>query len=230
MFFWLTQYILFLFFPLYIIFFVIFFFIVLGGRNFLLFYSQHIKFWKWHEESLVRQTELTQSLNRMELGVEQYPVEWIEWFCFRVFVFRLCWVTDRSLDGSRHKQISSLLSVSSCFAGIILQGFILRRSFPRHDGLLFMNLLCANLCVHVQSEVTRSKQDYNHLDARLKPPLSLFDHHESGWFQVNGILITCHCLQHFLYIYDNFFLSFYWNQCWLNQVILISNLTVSSQG
>lgn len=90
-----------------------------------------------------------------------------------------------------------------------------------------MNLLCASLCVHVQSEVTWSEWDNNHLLLIWRLPL--FDYHESGWFQVNEILITCHCRQHFLYIYDNFFLSFYWNQCWLNRVILISNLTVSSQ-
>lgn len=90
-----------------------------------------------------------------------------------------------------------------------------------------MNLLCASLCVHVQSEVTWSEWDNNHLLLIWRLPL--FHYHESGWFQVNEILITCHCRQHFLYIYDNFFLSFYWNQCWLNQVILISNLTVCSQ-
>lgn len=90
-----------------------------------------------------------------------------------------------------------------------------------------MNLLCASLCVHVQSEVTWSEWDNNHLLLIWRLPL--FHYHESGWFQVNEILITCHCRQHFLYIYDNFFLSFYWNQCWLNRVILISNLTVCSQ-
>lgn len=124
-----------------------------------------------------------------------------------------------------------LKCISSSAFSLDLKNYYTKPHFkevrPLHDDLLFMNLLCASLCVHVQSEVTWSEWDNNHLLLIWRLPL--FDYHESGWFQVNEILITCHCRQHFLYIYDNFFLSFYWNQCWLNRVILISNLTVCSQ-
>lgn len=122
--------------------------------------------------------------------------------------------------------LGKLALFSLYFWRVIIQSLILKRSDPHMMICCSWIYFWANLRVHVQSEVTWSEWDNNHLPLIWRLPLS--GYHESGWFQVHEILITCHCRQDFLYIYDNF-LSFYWNQCWLNQVILISNLTVSSQ-
>lgn len=128
-----------------------------------------------------------------------------------------------------------------------------------------MNLLCANLCVHVQSDATRGRVPSSSLyrecvfarvctRACVRVPPQ-FDQHASVGFPSNEILITFCYLDNnraasparASYIYYNFSfflfpsislspaslslsLFFYWNHCWLKDVILISGGCVSIEG
>lgn len=100
-------------------------------------------------------------------------------------------------------KLAPFFPTSPYFWRVIIQSLILKRSDPHIMICCSWISFWANLRVHVQSEVTRSEWDNNHLPLIWRLPLS--GYHESGWFQVHEILITCHCRQDFLYIYDNFF-------------------------